>query len=99
MQVDFLDSSSSAKHALTGDAAPPPPPGGVSGAGDLKTEDPAQDGRLGFVQYEPSVLQVSGEAFSSLEAYAAYAGANRALVLRRVSTAWTTIRDRSTHGK
>jgi hypothetical protein len=42
---------------------------------DNKAVDASKDGRLGFVSYEPNMILVGGITyFSSVAAYAAYAG-------------------------
>jgi hypothetical protein len=88
LQVDFLDRSAPVAEALRSFADTSKQfIAGVSGSAnnrsesmrqateDNKAADASKDGRLGFVRYEPSMMLVGGITyFSSVAAYAAYAG-------------------------
>jgi hypothetical protein len=49
----------------------------TDGAEQSKVQDYSQDGKLGFVLYEPSVLLVSFTVFADLAQYNAFAGVHR----------------------
>lgn len=65
--------------------ASPPPPHSTSSSSDAqsqsgssqKVQDYSQDGKLGFVVYEPSMLLVNITSFPNLTAYNSFAGALR----------------------
>ena len=65
--------------------ASPPPPASTSSSSDTqsqsgssqKAQDYSQDGKLGFVVYEPSMLLVNITSFPNLTAYNSFAGSLR----------------------
>lgn len=90
LQIDFLDQTKGIQNffgAVASDASsfvsgarPPPPVSTDSGlqspSGSLqKIQDYSQDGKLGFVVYEPSMLLVNFTTFQNLSSYNTFAGA------------------------
>lgn len=80
VQVDFLDKSEAFFRGIADDTEqfvggePATQASGSNVTDSGKTVDYGEDGRMGFVVYEPSIIEINATTFQSLSAYNNFAG-------------------------
>lgn len=80
VQVDFLDKSEAFFRGIadgteqSSGSEPATSSSGDTSTDSWKTVDYGEDGRMGFVVYEPSIIEINSTTFLSLSAYNRFAG-------------------------
>lgn len=77
VQVDFLDKSGAFFRGLVDDTqefVDDEPSSNNATSSSEQTENYAEDGRMGFVVYEPSIIWINTTRYQSVDAYNSFAG-------------------------